>query len=114
MGDMPLHVEVQGKEAPIKVTLKGLLWIPVLPCRLLSSGTIRRDGGEIVDSGTKKSCLRFRKYGPKIPLTEKKIYVDPVVIRTTEWQLCGISACFCHKQETASNIESMERHLGAH
>ena len=30
MGEMPLHVKVQGKEAPIKVTLKDVLWIPGL------------------------------------------------------------------------------------
>ena len=45
MGQMPLHMKIQGKEAPIKVTLKGVMWIPGLPCRLLSTGTIRRDGG---------------------------------------------------------------------
>ena len=89
MGEMPLHVKVQGKEAPIKVTLKDGLWIPGLlfffffnfilrrmgngiPCRLLSTGTIRRDGEEVVDSGTKKIYFQLKKEGPKIPLAEKK------------------------------------------
>ena len=72
MGEIPLHVKVEAKEAPTKVTLKDVLWISGLPCRLLSAGTIRRDGGEIVDSVTKKSYLRLRKDGPKIPLAQKK------------------------------------------
>ena len=70
MGEIPLRVNVQGKEAPIKVTLKDVVWIPGRPCELLSTGTIRRDGREFVESGTNKSYLRFRKDGQKIPLAE--------------------------------------------
>ena len=40
--------------------------------RLLSTGSIRRDGGEFVDSGGKESYLRFRQGGPKILLAENK------------------------------------------
>ena len=47
-----------------------------------------------MESGTKKSYLRFRKDGPKIPLAEKKKCIDPVGVRTREWQLCGIGECF--------------------
>ena len=73
MGDMQLDVKVRGKEAPIKDVLKDVLWIPGVPCRLVSTATIRRDGGELVDSGTKKRNLRFRKDGPKIFLAQNKI-----------------------------------------
>ena len=72
MGEIPLLVSVRGKEAPVEVTLEDVLWVPGLPCRLLSTGSIRRDGGEFVDSGTKESDLRFRQDGPKIPLAENK------------------------------------------
>ena len=65
-----------------------------------------------MESGTSKSYRRFRKDGPKTPLAEKKKTLDPVGIRTRECQLCGISACFFSKQESASNIEIMA-HLGA-
>ncbi|CAM9872319.1 unnamed protein product, partial [Sphacelaria rigidula] len=58
MGEISLHVSARGKVAPAKVTLKDVLWVPGLPCRLLSTGTIRRDGGEFVDSGRKESYLR--------------------------------------------------------
>ena len=72
MGEIPLHVSVRGKEAPAQVTLKDVLWVPGLPCQLLSTGSIRRDGGEFVDSGRKESYLRFRQDGPKIPLAKNK------------------------------------------
>ena len=60
------------------MTLKDVLWVPGLPCRLLSTGSIRRDGGEFVDSGRKKSYLRFRQEdGPKTPLAESKRFLTP-------------------------------------
>ena len=52
--------------------LRDVCWVPGLPCRLLSTGTIRRDEGRFVDSGRKESYLRFRKDGLKIPLAENK------------------------------------------
>lgn len=70
MGEIPLHANVQDKEAAVKVTLKDLLWIPGLPCRVLSTRTIWYDKGEFVDSGTKESYFRFRKDRPKIALAE--------------------------------------------
>lgn len=69
MGEIPLHVNVQGKKPAIKVTLKGVLWIPGQPCQLLSTRTIRRDKVEFADSRT-EGYLRFRKNGPKITLAE--------------------------------------------
>ena len=75
MGEIPLHVSVHGKEAPAQVTLRDVLWVPGLPCRLLSTGSIRRDGGEFVDSGRKECYLRFRQDGPKIPLAESERFL---------------------------------------
>ena len=68
-GRNSIQVRVQGKEDPINVTLKDVFRIPELPCRLLSIGTIRRDGKEFVDSGTKKSYL--------VPLVQKGRTEDP-------------------------------------
>ena len=39
LGEIQIHVNVQGKKAPIKVTLTDVLWIHVLPCQLLSIRT---------------------------------------------------------------------------
>lgn len=67
---MSLHVKVQGREAPLKVTPKQVCQTPRLPYRLLSTETIPCDGGECVDTGTEESHLRFKNDGPKIPLVE--------------------------------------------
>ncbi|CAM9581103.1 unnamed protein product [Sphacelaria rigidula] len=72
LGEIPLHVNARGKVASAKATLKDVLWVPGLPCRLLSTGTIRRDGGEFMDFGRKEIYLRFRKDGPKIPIAENR------------------------------------------
>ena len=104
MGEMSLHVHGHSKEAPTRVTLKDVPWIPGLPCRLLSTGTVRRRGGELADSGTKKSCLRFKKDGPKIPLAETKT----VKTRTMEWQLCGIAA-YIFRKTTKNRVTLKER-----
>lgn len=60
----------KGREAPLNVTLVEIRQIAGLPYRLLSTETIRCDGGEFMDSGTKESHVRFNTDGPKIPLVE--------------------------------------------
>lgn len=65
-GEMPPHVKVQGTGTMADVTLKDVLWVPGRPYRLLSTEDIRRDGGELVDSGRKDGYPRYRKDGPKI------------------------------------------------
>ena len=114
MGEMSLHLKVQGKEAPIKVTLKDVLWIPAIPWRLSSTG-IRRDGGDFVNSGTKKSYLPFRKGEPKIPLADK-LYILTLSgsVQGNVIYEASAHSSFANKQETASSIERMTRHLGAH
>ena len=44
--------------------------------------------------------------------SQNENYPDPVGIRTREWQLCGIGACFLRKKETAHL--AMARYLGAY
>lgn len=49
--EIVLHMNMQDKEATIKVTLKELLWIYELPCRLVSTATIcglRYEGEDFV------------------------------------------------------------------
>ena len=106
-------MNVQGKEASIKVTLKDVFWIPGLPCRLLSTGTVRRDEGEFVDSGTKKSYLRFRKDGPKIFLAEKKnsLTVSRSVQGTGNF---AASAHHSFANKEKANIGRMAPHLWVH
>ncbi|CAN0487388.1 unnamed protein product, partial [Discosporangium mesarthrocarpum] len=44
-GTMELETKgVGGKRTSLQ--LKNVLWVPGLPCRLLSTGVLRRDGGE--------------------------------------------------------------------
>ncbi|CAN0021700.1 unnamed protein product, partial [Choristocarpus tenellus] len=47
------------------VVLKDVLWVPGLPCRILSMGSIRRNGGEFMDSQTKERYLWASKNSPK-------------------------------------------------
>ena len=76
-------MNVQGKETPIKVALKDILWIPGLPCRLLSIGTVQRDGREFVESGTKENYFRLKEDVLEIPLPKRK-GLDFVGIRSGE------------------------------
>lgn len=66
MQGMSLYVYVQdirsclgqaGQQGSIKVTLNDVSWNPRLPCRRLSTGSLRRNGGEFVDTGTKEGEL---------------------------------------------------------
>ena len=65
--------------------------------------------------------VRYEEKLPSIkePRTEDLLsrfffFFDPVGIRTRGWQLRGIGACFFRKQETASKIERIARHIGVH
>lgn len=69
MGGMSLLVNIQSKEAPIKVALKDVLWLPGISCRPLSTGKRFRVTEENLWT---QSYLRFRKDGRKILLAEKK------------------------------------------
>ena len=55
MGEISLHMSGRSKEAPVKVTLKDILGVSGLPCRMLSTRIIRPDGGEVAESGRKES-----------------------------------------------------------
>lgn len=72
-----------NSEAPVKVKVKNVLWIPRRPCRMLSTGTIWRDR-EFMDPGTKESYLRFRNDGAKITLGKQRV-LDPVGFRAGGW-----------------------------
>lgn len=48
-GELALKGMAQGTAKLVMVVLKDILWVPGLPCRLLSIGAIRSDGGELVD-----------------------------------------------------------------
>ncbi|CAM9478395.1 unnamed protein product, partial [Choristocarpus tenellus] len=54
-GDMVLMVtDKDGK--PTRVVLKDVLWAPGLSCRILSTGSIRRNGGELWIQEQRKRC----------------------------------------------------------
>lgn len=65
--DMPIKVKVREKVEPMTVTLKDVFRVPGVPCRLLRTGTIPRNG-KFVESGSKQSYLRIERNGPKITL----------------------------------------------
>ncbi|CAN0510724.1 unnamed protein product, partial [Discosporangium mesarthrocarpum] len=75
---------VGGKR--ISLQLKNVLWVTGLPCRLPSTGVLRRDGGEFVDSGIRESYLQLSGKTTKIPLEEKGAFLTlqafPGSIRT--------------------------------
>ncbi|CAN0495127.1 unnamed protein product, partial [Discosporangium mesarthrocarpum] len=73
-GTMELETKgVGGKRTSLQ--LKNVPWVPGLPCRLLSTDVLRRDGGEFVDSGIRKSYLQLSGKTLKIPLEEKEAFL---------------------------------------
>ena len=97
---MPLRVKVKGKDDLTEVTLKNVLWAPEIPCRILSTGTIRRDGGEFIDSSTKDCYLRFKKDEPRILLDEKKGFlVLQASLRTEINGQASAHASFANKKQ---------------
>ncbi|CAM9431501.1 unnamed protein product [Discosporangium mesarthrocarpum] len=64
-GDLSLQIK-QGNGPVHNITLKDVLFIPEVPFRLLSAGTIRRTGGEFHDSRIDNIYLCTGRGGPKI------------------------------------------------
>ena len=67
--------ESSGQGGSDKGHTEGRTLDPWATLLTVSTGTIRRDGREFVDSGSNNSRLWFRKDGPKIPLAEKKHFL---------------------------------------
>ncbi|CAN0454030.1 unnamed protein product [Discosporangium mesarthrocarpum] len=63
-----LSLWISSQRGSAQLTLKDMLFIPEVPFRLLSTGALRRTGGEFHDSGIDKSYLRTGHSGPKIKL----------------------------------------------
>lgn len=55
----------------VEICIKGVLWVPGLPCRLLTTGAIRWHGGKHVDSGYRRSLITLRRGGPRIELEKR-------------------------------------------
>lgn len=45
------------------ITLKGMIWVTGIPCRIVTYGNIRRKGGASVDSGIEQSYINLRSSG---------------------------------------------------
>lgn len=87
MGEMSVAMDAGGMEASIKIALKDILWTSRVPCRLLSTGTVRHKRRELVDSGMKESYVRLIKIEPTIPrVDEKKFLTLSASIRARKWQ----------------------------
>ena len=100
MGDMPIKVKIRGKDDRIAVMLKDVLWVPGIPCRLLSTGTIRRNGGEFVESSSKQSYLRIERNGPKITLNERKGFLTLAAsVRASNKKQASVHASFANKKQ---------------
>lgn len=52
-----IKLKVQEKDKAVEVGIKDVLWVSELPCRQLSTGSVRRQGGGSVDSGTRKNQI---------------------------------------------------------
>ncbi|CAN0470183.1 unnamed protein product, partial [Discosporangium mesarthrocarpum] len=61
VGEMALEV-TDDKAKTTSLMLQGVLWVPGLPCRLLSKGCVRRKRGEFVDSGIRRSYIKPVQY----------------------------------------------------
>ena len=70
-----IKLRVQEKSKAVEVRMNDVLWVPELACRLLSTGSIRRHGGEFVDSEIRRNHIALGKGGPKIDLDEKNGFV---------------------------------------
>lgn len=80
MGELTLHITNRGKHPPMKTALKDIV--------------ILREGGEFVDSSTKKSYLRFEKgrTNDSIGISERAF--KPYAVRAEQSQPSGINTCF--------------------
>ncbi len=71
--------EEQGK---VKITLNNVLHVPGLPQRVLSTGQLRRIGGEFIESNMRKSVLVMPDRKTTIPLQKKRDYLWLIVADT--------------------------------
>ena len=84
-GNERYDVTRQSKEASTKITLKNVPWIPGLPCRLLNTRTIRRDGEESMTAVRRRATFGSERTDRIFPSRKEiYIYIDPVEIRTRE------------------------------
>lgn len=54
-----VNVTAQGTSRLAMLVLKDVLWVPGLPCPLMSTGAFRREGGEFADCGAQASYIRI-------------------------------------------------------
>lgn len=73
--DMPTEVKVRGKDESMTAMLKDVPWILRIPCPLLSTEMILRNGGELLESGSEQSYLRVDTKRPKIMLKERNGFI---------------------------------------
>lgn len=71
-GEIRVLIPASGKRLEIRV--RDVLLITALSCRVLNTRAIRRDGGDFVDSGYKRSHIVVRKSGPKFNLEESSSF----------------------------------------
>ncbi len=65
------QVEIEGeseKGDKVKLILNNVLYVPGLPQRLLSTGQLRKVGGEFIESNIRKSVLVMPDQQTVIPL----------------------------------------------
>ncbi len=70
-GSTSIVVEDESKSNNVKIILSDILYVPGLPQRMLSTGQLRRAGGEYVESGSRGSVLIMPDQHTGIPLTQK-------------------------------------------
>ncbi len=72
------HVKVEGYSDvgdKVKLILHDVLYVPGLPQRLLSTGQLRRVGGEFIESDIRSSVLVMPDQHTALPLRKKRDYL---------------------------------------
>lgn len=75
VGDLALKVAAQGTSKHVMAVLDDVLWVLGLSCRLLSPGTIRREGGVFLDPRAHARYIRICNDALKVSLVEKKSFL---------------------------------------
>ncbi len=70
-GSAEIYVQDKRQNSHLNVILCDVLYVPGLPQRMLSTGQLRRAGGEYFESGLKGSVLVMPDRHTKIPLKQK-------------------------------------------
>ncbi len=70
-GSTSMVVENESKGSHSKIILSNILYVPGLPQRMLSTGQLRRAGGEYIESGLQRSLLVMPDKQTGIPLKQK-------------------------------------------